>query len=457
LNKYSRFFKNVASNSIMMGLMTLFQLISVPIFLKYWGVELYGEWLALNTFTAYFQMTDIGLNTATANSFVFNYVRGHYDKCNILINNNIFFILIAFAFILGVLLILVVTGFFVKLFSFSHIDSSVVNISLLLLFLQVLLGTFNNLLNTLYTATNNYARGIMIDNIIRFLEYFVLIVGVAYGFSILCLFVLGVTVKFLGLFFKYYDSSKLYRLTLGFSYLSKEELKEIFLPAISFFSLPVANSLVFQGLTLLLNYFLGGVAVVLFNTTRTIVNFGRTFVDILYKSVWPEISITYGNNDLLKLRQIHYRTLASSVLITSVICIFLIFSGESLYNLWLNQAVKFNLILFTLLIISMLTNSLWNSSSVILLATNNHKEFSILYLLVSIAVFFSSLILLYLTNDIVYLPISMIFVDLILVIYALKKTMIITNDKLTILFPQTICMFVGIIKSPFNKVKLFGK
>jgi hypothetical protein len=54
-----------------MGLMMMFQLLSVPVFLQYWGVNLYGEWLALISLTAYFQMTDIGLNTATANSFTF--------------------------------------------------------------------------------------------------------------------------------------------------------------------------------------------------------------------------------------------------------------------------------------------------------------------------------------------------------------------------------------------------
>ena len=41
--------------------------------MKYWGIELYGEWIVLNALTAYFAMSDIGLNTVTTNEFSINY------------------------------------------------------------------------------------------------------------------------------------------------------------------------------------------------------------------------------------------------------------------------------------------------------------------------------------------------------------------------------------------------
>ena len=120
--KINGLLKNVAANSITMGLMTLFQLLSVPIFLKFWGVELYGEWITLNTLTAYFQMTDVGLNTATGNSFTFHYVKGQLEKCTILINNNIFFIFSAFLTIFLFVVCLGKMGVFIHLFHFSLIQ-----------------------------------------------------------------------------------------------------------------------------------------------------------------------------------------------------------------------------------------------------------------------------------------------------------------------------------------------
>lgn len=430
-----------------MGLMTLFQLLSVPIFLKYWGVELYGEWIALNTLTAYFQMTDVGLNTATGNSFTFNYVRGQLDKCTILINNNIFFILIAFIVILLVVLGLGELGFFVRLFRFSLIGPSIVNGCLLLLFLQVMIGTFNNLLNTFYTATNHYARGIMIDNVIRFAEYAILIIGVSSGISILYVLLLGVIVKLLGLIYKFIDSSRYYKLSLSIRYLRVAELKEIFLPAISFFSFPVANSLTFQGVTLLINFFLGSAAVVLFNTTRTLVNFCKSTIDILHKSVWPEISIIYGKQDLFKLRQIHYRTLAYSILLALSTTLILFFIGEYLYDIWTKGAVKFDLILFTLLLLALITNTIWSSSTVLLQATNNHKAFSLFYLLAAILVFIASFIFLVSIRDVKYIPISMIVVDFLLIWYVLRKVITITEDSISSFFSGVILSVLGVIKS----------
>lgn len=430
-----------------MGLMMLFQLLSVPIFLKYWGVELYGEWLTLNTLTAYFQMTDVGLNTATGNSFTFNYLRGQFEKCTILINNNIFFILSAFVIIFLLIVGLGEMGFFIRLFHFSLIESSVVNTCLLLLFFQVMVGTFNNLLNTFYTATNNYARGIMIDNLIRFSEYGFLVIGVVSGISIVYILVFGVFVKLVGLVYKFIDSSRFYQLSLGFHFLRKTELKEIFLPAISFFSFPVANSLSFQGVTLLINFFLGSASVVVFNTTRTLVNFSKSTIDILHKSVWPEISISYGKVDLFKLRQIHYRTMGCSILLAIGTTLILFFTGDFLYTTWTKGAVKFDLILFTLLLLALVTNTIWSSSAVLLQATNNHKNFSLFYLFTAILIFLTSLLILTTIKQVQYIPISMLFVDILLMTYVIKKALLITEDSFSHFFAGTLSSIRAVFKS----------
>ncbi|NCI48081.1 lipopolysaccharide biosynthesis protein [Sediminibacterium soli] len=424
--------KNVAANSITMGLMTLFQLLSVPVFLKYWGVELYGEWITLNTLTAYFQMTDIGLNTATGNSFTFNYVRGQFEKCTILINNNIFFILIAFIAIFLFVVGLGRAGVFVHLFHFSLIQSSEVDTCLFLLFFQVMIGTFNNLLNTFYTATGNYARGIMIDNFIRFSEYAALLLSVVLKFSIVYVLLFGVLVKLVGFIGKFIDSSRFYKLSLGIRYLRRAELKETFLPALSFFSFPIANSLSFQGVTLLINFFLGSTSVVIFNTTRTLVNFCKSSIDILHKSVWPEISITYGKMDILRLRKIHYRTMAYSVVLAIITTIVLFFLGNLLYTTWTRGAVKFDPILFTLLLVSLIANTIWSSSTVLLQATNNHKKFSLFYLFAAMLIFIASLLVLAIIKQVRYIPLSILFVDILLVYYVVKRALSITDDSLSL-------------------------
>lgn len=449
--------KNIFSNSLTMGLMIIFQLVSVPIFLKFWGVEQYGEWITLNTLTAYFQMTDIGLNTATGNSFAMNYVRGEFNKCTILINNNIFFILIAFLLIFVVIVSLGEFNFFEKIFKFKYINSSVINICIILLFIQVFLGTFNNLLNTFYTAVNKYSRGIMIDNFIRFSEYLILIVGTFSGLSILSILMITVFAKFFGLMFKYLDSSQFYKLKVGFQYIRKSELKLIILPAISFFSFPVANSFIFQGVTLIVNFFLGSTSVVLFNTTRTLVNFCKSTIDILHKSMWPIISILYGKNDVEMLRKMHYKILVFSAFLALSTTFFLFFAGSFLFKYWTKGSVIFDFNLFILLLIAFLTNTIWSSSNLLLQATNNHKSFSLIYLLASLTIFALVFLSISTSHQLIFIPIVIILVDIILIRFVLFMALRITQDNWLVLLTGTKFEIINTFKSIPTKLSTFIK
>lgn len=434
MRRFSTLFKNIGANSLTMGLMLIFQLLSVPIFLNFWGVELYGEWLTLNTLTAYFQMTDVGLNTATSNQFTFNLIKKDYKSCTILINNNIFFVLISFFLIFLVLISLIYLNFFSSLFNFKIISSKLVNICLLLLFAQVLIGTLNNLLNTFYIATGNYARGIMFDNLIRFIEYATLIAGLVLGLTLPSILVLGVIVKIIGLLFKYFDSSNFYKLHINIKYFDLDELKKIIIPSLAFFSFPIANSIIFQGFTLIINYFFGSASVVLFNTTRTLVNFSKSIIDILHKSIWPEITLSFGNNNKEIMKMLHRRTLAISVGLAVLTTLFLGLLGHYIYNVWTNNTIKFDGLLLKLLLLSLLTNVIWSSSNTILQATNNHKMFSLYYLGSAFIGSITALIILKLTMTLSYLPVALILVDIFLIFYVLRASLLITNDTIKTFF-----------------------
>ena len=413
-----------------MGIMLLFQLLSVPIFLKFWGVNLYGEWLTLNTLTAYFQMTDIGLNTATGNSFTFHYVKSEFDKCSILINNNIFFIFLAFGIIFILMLVLIELNFFTSLFQFKLISNITVNICLILLLGQVFIGTLNNLLNTFYIAVGNYARGVMIDNVIRISEYLVLLIGVIADIPIYLILLFGLLTKVIGVLIKYLDSTKYYKLELSYKYLKFKELKEIVIPALSFFSFPVANSMIFQGVTLLVNFFLGSIAVVVFNTTRTFVNFCRSVIDILHKSVWPEYTLAYGHSNIKTLRQLHRKTVLLSIILIIITSIFLLMFGKTIYLVWTKGSTEFDPTLFYCFIAALLTNTIWSSSNVLLQSTNNHKVFSLLYLICAIIALFTAFVVLKFTDCISYLPLSFVFIDILLIFYVIRTSLVITGDSL---------------------------
>jgi hypothetical protein len=51
----------------------------VPIYLAYWPVDRYGEWLALSSLVAYLSTLDLGMNMAGANKLTQEYARGDMD------------------------------------------------------------------------------------------------------------------------------------------------------------------------------------------------------------------------------------------------------------------------------------------------------------------------------------------------------------------------------------------
>lgn len=55
-------------------------LLLVPLFLSRWPVAVYGEWMALSAVVAYFNVTDLGMNSAAANAMTAAYARGDLGR-----------------------------------------------------------------------------------------------------------------------------------------------------------------------------------------------------------------------------------------------------------------------------------------------------------------------------------------------------------------------------------------
>lgn len=440
---------NFGANTISMALITSFQIIAIPIFIKFWGVDLYGEWLVLNAFTAYFSMTDIGINTATANAFSFNYTQGKFKKANILLNNNLFFILLSFVFILICLLFFICYYDFNKIFNLDLIDSKIAEIGIIVLFLQIFFGVLSNTLNTIYRAKGKFSRGMNIDNMIRLVEYLVTIFVIFLGYSILELVVSVLIVKVLAFFFKVLDSKTIMKYSIKIKYFSYKEFVKIIGPAVSFLSFPISNSILFQGYLLVINFILGSKAVVIFKTVRTMVYLIKAAIGLINKSLWPEFSIEYGRNNIDILRKLHRMSVKSSLLSTITLSMFLFIFGEHIYNFWIGEEVKFNKVLFHLFLGSIFLNSIWNSSVIVLQATNEHQSFSILYVILTLCSLLIAYLILIETKMIDFIPLSLYVTDVILIFYVFNKS----SSKLDDNFSNLIISF----RSDFKKISSYLK
>ncbi len=439
--------KNFGANSFSVLINIVFQVVTIPIFIKYWGVDMYGEWLILTAAAAYFSMTDIGLSTATSNDFSINYVQNKYDKCNSLLNNNFYFIVVAFSIIFFGLFFTLVNFNLSAFFHFKIISRRNTSIALVLLTGQIFFGMLGNLYFAIYKATQHYARCLMIDNILRIVERLALIGGIILRLSFITILVLYVTPRILGFFIKLFDSRKYYKLNLSIKYLNKTEFKGIIIPSLSFLSFPIGNSIVLQGFTLLVGFVYGSVAVVLYNTTRTLVNFAKIGLGLIGNSFWPEYSLAYGKKDFGLMKKMHRYSVSSSLYLSILLAFFLFLFGKTIYMPWTNYKMDFNSVLFYNFLFTMVLSTIWGVSSVVLAATNNHKMYSLLYLISTIISLGVAYAILKTAGNISFLPLALLVTDILLIVVVEKQVLNLVSDTLREFIKSIILTPVLIVKS----------
>jgi O-antigen/teichoic acid export membrane protein len=443
------FLRNITANSILTIWAIIFQFISVPVFLTYWGVAKYGEWIVLNSVTVFFQMSDIGLTTASLNSFVINYQKGNLLVCKKIINNNIVVISGIFLLVFLLLLFLFELNLFEKLLKFEILDSRKVPVYIFLLFLYTYLGTISNSLASIYTAVGKYSRCIMIDNVFKFFEGSVLIYLLITNTSLFCILLGYLLVRVLQLLFKVFDISRYYTIQISIKNLDYLELKNILRPALAFFAIPFSNTFIYQGFTLLVNFYYGASSVVLYSTSRTLVNMIKAVSDIVTRSMWPNISFAFARQNFKLVRLYHSRTVLYSfgIFFIALFC-FILFS-KPVYLHWTRGTSEFDTLLFFLLLIAMFLNLLQSSSGLILQATNQHSKYVIHYFFYYLVGLFSAFLLTMIIHDLSLIAIGLIIPEFFLIIYAGKSVLVLTKDSLKALQRRLVFDF----KFHVNKVK----
>lgn len=440
---------NIGANGLNVVLNTVFQLISVPIFLNFWGVNLYGEWLVLISLTAYFSMSDIGLNTVTINEFTIAYARKQYDRCNILFNNTLFFIMSVF--MLALIGTTVICVFFnvSQIFNLSLISESTSEIIIICLIIQVFSGMLSGLFNSIYRATNRNATGIMINNTVRLAENAILILAIITHQEMKVLILLYIAPKLFGLFYKFFRSRKYFSLKISFNYFDYNEFKSIITPAFAFLSFPVGNSIILQGFTLLINFTLGSTAVVLYNTTRTLINFVKMGLNLINSSIWPEFSIAFGRSDFNSMKKLHRFSTVGAFYFSVGAAIFFLLFGEFVYLFWTEHKIEFNHTLFYCFLFTLITNTVWYTSSTVLASTNKHKAFSLYYLVGCFISIVLAYIIVEITDTVSFVPLALLIVDVILIFIVLKQSLKVVNDEFE-LFLKYFINFPGIL---FNQLR----
>lgn len=312
--------KNIVANLFGIGVNLLNQIVLVPFYIIYWGNDLYSDWIVISALTAFFSMSDIGLNSVIQNRFSIKYAQNEMQECNLLLANNFFVV----SFI-GAICLLLGIGYVsifdisqnIGLTTLSRLEGSII---FLMLLCQVFIQMFSGIENAIYRAKHKANIAVYYDQIAKLLIVLITFICLLLGVSLAVMSILICVPNLFLLFIKHMNARKLYNFSFSVKLLDWSLLREVIRPSVMFLSFPLANAIILQGFTLIINKFFNADSVVLYNTTRTMCNFIKSFLNTIFFSVWPEFSIAYGKNDRRKMNDLVRKAVKFSISIALLIC-----------------------------------------------------------------------------------------------------------------------------------------
>jgi O-antigen/teichoic acid export membrane protein len=151
-------------------------------------------------------------------------------------------------------------------------------------------------------------------------------------------------------------------------------------PAVAFMAFPVGSALSVQGMVVVTGIVLGPVAVASFSTMRTLTRFGFQIVDAIKNSVWPELSAAYGAQNWDLARRLHRTACQAALWLSLAAAAFLFVAGDHIFRFWTHGRVIMDVGAFRWLLLGIVANSFWYTSSVVTIASNTHERIAALYL-----------------------------------------------------------------------------
>lgn len=371
----AKLLRNLGANAYGQVITILSQLVSVPLFLHYWGLQLYGEWLILSAIPAYLALSDIGFGSVAANDMTMRVVRNDREGA-LRVYQSIWVFVSSISLITGILFLIgIYIAPVVEVFSIKQISDSKIRYLLIVLVLYVLVGLQGNVLNAAFRSVGQYAYGTALGNTVRLAEWVLSMVALMIGGGVLIIASVTLITRTLGFLLMWLEvKKKIPWLVIGTKNASLRQIKELLRPAIAFMIFPLGLAFSLQGMVLIVGMSLGAAAVVAFSAYRTLSRLLVQVVTMLNHSVWPEISAAYGANQLDLVSQLHRKGSCVSLWISVLGVTGLGSLGAWFIKIWTHDAFEANQVLFLLLLLTTFLNVMWQTSWVVLMATNQHQK-----------------------------------------------------------------------------------
>lgn len=381
-----RLLRGVGANALGQIIVIVLQVVSVPVILSQWGVELYGSWLLMFAIPSYIAMGDLGLGAAAASDMTMRVAVG--DKGGALRTFQSAWVTIGFASVsisatIAALLWLTPAEL---LQSWFRMPAQDVRWTLLLLVAYAMACMQGSIIFAGYRCDGRFATGAMLNALQLLFEGVVALSLVIAGGGVTGVAAGYLAARCLGTLTQVYTLRRVVPwLCIGVSEFDWESAKRLFKPAAAIMTLPLSFATILQGTAMAVGAAASPQALAGFASVRTLTRIGVQLPLLINRALMPECSAAGAQGDMLTLRRLTALTMVTSILIILPICVVLLAAGPLLISVWTRGHIEASWSLIAVMTFVMLANALWQPLSNLILALNRQSEYSYIYLALCIA------------------------------------------------------------------------
>jgi O-antigen/teichoic acid export membrane protein len=362
------------------------QLVLIPLYLQYWGNQLYGEWQLLSAAVAYLTVLDFGVQTFAVNRMNQCFAQGNLAEFRRIFHTALFMSILVSAtaavIMIGAITLMPVE----RWFQLEQTDSRTAVLALVALALQLTCSLPAGVVGGVYRAVGEYSRDVLFNNIQRASVLIATGFLLANGGGILSVAIAQLTGLLAHVAFVQWDLPRRHpEVQIGLSGRDARLALSFIGPSGLFFLMQMSAALTVQGTTLLMGAVAGASVVAVFVSLRALANCIPQVSQALGATLWPELTALEAKQDYRRLGETYM--LASKLLFGFAITagVFLHFTATDIVRWWTGGRIAFDSSLMNALILLQILQAWYLTSNVLLSSSNNHKRLAICQLTSSAA------------------------------------------------------------------------
>lgn len=381
--------KSIVKNGIaalfQKGIKVAEQLLLIPFFIHFWGVEYYGEWITLTIVPSFLALSEFGFGTATANSFLIKFASGEKKAAADISKTGVVIMtyLIIWAIILSSSIILILDYF--DVFEHSVLPVNEAISAIIILLIAKVIGFYQQIFEAYYRAARRASLSINFQTIIAIANIIGGVVVLVSGGKIMAFALVALLVS--TVMYPLYIIVAIRTLKLNTECkgeYDKNLVKNLVFIGFGHFLSPIWQAIYYQGSTFVVRILLGPVAVTIFNTVRTLIRSSSQAFSMVITATYPDFQFELNAGNNKKATRIFLHTLGLNILIAIAFTLFIALFGNSIYNLWTGKQLYVETSVWIVFTVSIIFYALWFTFSFIFEALNKPYTYTLASLICAI-------------------------------------------------------------------------